>query len=478
MPEPVATEITEAEIRERIESGLINPNPRRSKYNTHWFKDVQTGQCNIQQLALLCYGGKELLFGGRPGGGKSAGLVMWACQYLDVPGSATLLLRRTWPQLSKAGGLIDIARSWLAPWKDCWNEQKRLFTMPGGGTLQFGHCEHEGDKYNYQGDEYQRIGFDELTQFTDTIYDYILTRLRRREGLDVPLQVRSASNPGNLGHQWVKERFILSGNPQCAFIPSSLADNPFIDRTSYQVQLEAIRDPVLRKQMLEGDWDAEGSGGWFEKDWFEKVVLLPKTEFQVRSWDIGGGIKRADGRDSDPSVGTLWTRSKEGIFYVKDQIYFRATPGETENRIERAMITDEAEMKTLTIEEKPPGEAGIAREETRHKRFAGHWYRLQGSQKSKEERALAMSSSAQVGQIKFWAKRGQTWIDPCLQEIVLFGTHGVPDNRVDSMSLGYNALAFHRGTVIVKSGMLDPREIERSLLHNRMGVDSLGRKRR
>lgn len=421
--------MTEEQIRARLDAIGFNPNPRQSKYNTHWWYDLETNRVNPRQFAMLCAGSKEALFGGKPGGGKSGFILMAACQYLDVPGYSALILRRTWPQLSKAGGLIDMAHQWLAPWRDCWNEQKRVWKMPKGGTLQFGHCEHENDKYNFQGDEYSSIFFDELTQFSESIYEFLLTRLRRKAGLDVPLRVRSASNPGGEGHQWVKKRFIKSSDPQCIFVPSSLQDNPFLDRDAYQKQLEEIRDPVLRRQLLEGDWDAEGSGEFFKKEWFEVVYNIPTPTTQVRSWDVAGTIKRKDGRKSDETVGVLWSRDdKTGFFYVLDVLRFRATPRVVEDTIERTMIIDEQTCKTLTIEEKPPGEAGIEREEKRHKRFAGHWYRLEGSNRSKEERALAMSAAAERGLIKLYHRKGCSWIDGFLSELVLFGMPNMPDN--------------------------------------------------
>jgi len=45
--------------------------------------------------------------------------------------------------------------------------------------VQFGHLESENDKYGYQGAEFQFIGFDELTQFSESKYLYLATRLRR-----------------------------------------------------------------------------------------------------------------------------------------------------------------------------------------------------------------------------------------------------------------------------------------------------------
>jgi hypothetical protein len=39
------------------------------------------------------------------------------------------------------------------------------------------------------------IGFDELTQFKESSYTYLFSRLRRLKDSDIPLRMRSASNP-------------------------------------------------------------------------------------------------------------------------------------------------------------------------------------------------------------------------------------------------------------------------------------------
>ena len=52
------------------------------------------------------------------------------------------------------------------------------------------------------------IGFDELTQFEEQQYVFLFSRLRRRADVDFPLRMRAASNPGGIGHEWVKARFI------------------------------------------------------------------------------------------------------------------------------------------------------------------------------------------------------------------------------------------------------------------------------
>lgn len=215
---------------------------------------------------------REAFYGGAAGGGKSSALLMAALEYVNVPGYSALLLRRTFQDLSKPGALMDRAREWLSSSGARWNEQKKQWRFPSGAVVAFGYLENEADIYQYQGAEYQFIGFDELTQFTERQYTYLFSRLRRLSGQNVPLRMRSASNPGGIGAEWVQQRFIpdnwlpefgrdlaIIEKDGRAFVPAKLVDNPHLDQESYQESLSEL-DDVTRAQLLEGDWQVRMRG--------------------------------------------------------------------------------------------------------------------------------------------------------------------------------------------------------------------------
>jgi predicted phage terminase large subunit-like protein len=191
---------------------------------------------------------------------------MGACQFFEVPGYSALLLRRTMAELKKSGALLDRSMEWFAGTGAKFNASDHRWRFPSGASLQFGFCESERDVFRYQSDEYQYIGVDEATHFTEFQIRYLFSRLRRRKSIPVPLRYRLASNPGNVGHKFIKARYITPGTPGKAFVPAFLADNPGIDRESY-IQSLAELDPITNAQLLAGDWDAI-EGGRFERDWF------------------------------------------------------------------------------------------------------------------------------------------------------------------------------------------------------------------
>lgn len=226
------------------------------------------------QVELLVYEGREALYGGAAGGGKSVALLMAALQYVDNPGYAALILRRTYKQLSKADSILAKSKEWL--WgKAKWNGDDHKWTFPSGATVEFGHMEHEDSKLNYQGGAWAFVGVDEATQFTGSMLAYPRTRQRRLAGSSIPIRWRGGSNPGGIGHDYVKDRYVKDKNgkspctPDRQFFPATLADNPNIDREEYLKQLrDSGVDQLTLDQLEKGDWDAV-SGGRFLKAWLQ-----------------------------------------------------------------------------------------------------------------------------------------------------------------------------------------------------------------
>src|SRR5262249_27161876 len=134
--------------------------------------------------------GRECFYGGAVGGGKSAALLTAALRYADVPGDSALLLRRTYAELERAGGLMPLAEQWRGGRKDVRRQDGgKKWKFDSGATIEFGHCQHESDMTDYQGAGYQLVGFDELTHFSETIYTYIgFSRQRRTVAITAPIQ--------------------------------------------------------------------------------------------------------------------------------------------------------------------------------------------------------------------------------------------------------------------------------------------------
>lgn len=209
----------------------------------------------------------EVLYGGAAGGGKSSALLLAALRYVDVPGYSAILFRKTYADLALPGALMDRAAEWLTDSPAKWDSKSKTWSFPSGATMTFGYLDNKDDHFRYQGAEFQMIGFDELTQFPENQYRYLFSRLRRLATAAVPVRMRAASNPGGLGHEWVKKRFLLETSADRLFVPARLADNPRLDQANYVASLMQL-DPITRQQLLDGDWDAY-QGGRFLRHWLK-----------------------------------------------------------------------------------------------------------------------------------------------------------------------------------------------------------------
>lgn len=287
-----------------------------------------------QQAGLLLDGRLEGLFGGAAGGGKSDWLLMAALQYVDVPGYAALLLRKTYADLNKPGALIPRAKQWLAG-KATYNESRHEFSFPSGATISFGFLRNDNDLEQYQSAEFQFIGFDELTHFSERQYTYMFSRLRKTDDGPlsmVPLRVRSATNPGGRGHKWVKERFIADErnqkikHPDRFFLRSTLDDNPSINKKMYLLSLEQL-DEATRAQLLLGDWNAREPGNWMIPDnrWIDAAEALGREWADAYAIPLpeGGSLNVGIDWGEFTQAYTIWPLPNGGIYIPPSEVVGR-----------------------------------------------------------------------------------------------------------------------------------------------------------
>jgi len=190
---------------------------------------------------------------------------MEEARYVQHPRYKALILRRTFPQLQE---IIDRCQQWYPQVSISANYKatEHRWHFPSGAIIQLGHMQHENDKYRYHGQEIHRCGFDELTMFTESQYLFMHSRVRSTVP-EIPTQILSTTNPGNIGHMWVKGRFVDVSNPKKpyidpitgqsrVFIPAKVTDNPTLVENDplYIQRLEALPE-VEKLRLLHGVWD-------------------------------------------------------------------------------------------------------------------------------------------------------------------------------------------------------------------------------
>ncbi len=226
---------------------------------------------------------KYRLFGGAAGPGKSKALLMEAIlQAHEHSGVNTLVLRRTFPELEQSL-LLYFRRDVPRELYKNFQESKHVVTWQNGSTTRFGYCQRENDVYQYQGAEFLFIGIDELTLFTLRQWQFLTSRNRCPVPGAFPCMA-GATNPGNIGHAWVKSLWI-DKNPAPGmedpaeydpadydFIAARVSDNPVYAGDEHYLKTLRALPSHLKRAFLDGDWDVF-AGQYFDNFDFARHVI-------------------------------------------------------------------------------------------------------------------------------------------------------------------------------------------------------------
>jgi hypothetical protein len=214
-------------------------------------------------------------YGGAAGGGKSSALLLDALKGVDTPGYVGLILRRTFAQLALPGAIMDRLGDWLRPTAATWRDETKTWTFPSGAKIVFGYYEHERHRDRYQGPEFTRVYFDELTQFQERQFRYLFSRIRAKEGFPLKTYIKGAANPGGVGHRWVYRLFVDPETAAHRFVPAKISDNPHIDQAAYLANLEHL-DATTKAQLRDGLWIEDQQGLVYPFEACDIIDSLPE----------------------------------------------------------------------------------------------------------------------------------------------------------------------------------------------------------
>lgn len=299
-----------------------------------------------QEFALRQpYSIREVLYGGARGGGKTFAGLIWLTEYVDHPRFQGLVIRRNSDDLSD---WIERARYMYQGLGGIITGNPAMIRFPSGAFIRTGHLKDDSTYTKYQGHEYQKILIEELTQIVSKDRYQKLVSSCRTSIPELKPQIFCTTNPGGVGHLWVKEMFIDPNPPNRVFtgedgvkrifIPATMDDNPVLQENDpeYVQSIEALRltDEALYRAWRHGDWDI--FVGQVFKEWRTDKHVIDRLPVKLEDCDIYIGF---DWGFRDPASAHWIAVAPENEFgvkhiYVYREIYMNETrPGEWAQQI-------------------------------------------------------------------------------------------------------------------------------------------------
>lgn len=284
-----------------------------------------------EQTEFLASVEREILFGGRAGCGKTDALVMSAARYYKNSAHRAIMFKKIFKEMQEIMERCEMIYPWLG---GHYIAGRKQWKFPGGATIEFGYLDKKKDIQKYKR-AWNWIGFDDLTHWppdgqdrdgnpvNENYLQLINSRLRSVESSGLPLEVRSTTNPDQIGREWVKKRFNIpdagghseyfdrTTNAWRLFIPGKFC--PQLSGTSYERDLEGLPEH-LKKMLKDGRWDVI-MGAMFKEFDFRIHTCDPITLPEgCRIW------RSADDGYNAPAC-ILWFAEIDKRVYVFDELY-------------------------------------------------------------------------------------------------------------------------------------------------------------
>jgi predicted phage terminase large subunit-like protein len=424
--------------------------------------------------------------GGAAGSGKTLAALLDLAkpELLKNPHYRAIVLRRSFPQISNPGGLLDASKRLYYNIGGKLTKNPLDWTFPSGAKIGLRHLQYEDTVYDHQGAEYARILFEEGTQFSREQFLYLLSRLRSTSGI-VP-KVKLTCNPeaeswlADFISWWIdpetgyaiKERsgairWFVNINDAIAwadtpdalieqfgseteplsvtFIPGNIQENQALlsINPQYIANLKALH-PVEQERLLKGNWKIKYERGTvFDRTWFKIVDTLPdKPARKVRFWDFAATAKEVATNTSCYTSGLGMAEIGED-YYVFDNIVDQRKAGDVEILVKSVANMDGQRVKVRW--EKEGGSSGVMVENSLksliHADHPSFDLAAVSPQGDKLTRALPVAQAAAAGRV--YLVRG-SWNNRFLNAVESFDgsskTEPPINDIVDSLSGAYNLL--------------------------------------
>lgn len=445
------------------------------------------------QTAFLESSADVVLFGGAAGGGKTAGLLLEAARHIDNPDYGAVIFRRTSPQITAKGSLWDTSCEFYPDLGARPREHLTEWVFESGATVQFRHLQHEKDRFAWKGSQVPLLAFDELSEFHESQFFYLLSRSRSACGIR-PL-IRATTNPvpeddeiGGWLHRFIQwwidpqtglaipersgvirylvrirgeihwadtkqeliERF---GDPELpedhedqpaqpksfTFIPSKLSDNPALTSKDPGYRANLLMLPEHEKQqLLDGNWNAKLQAGMFFKVGRIQIVDdLPTGLQYCRAWDLA-----ATEGAGDWTVGGKVGKDTAGVFYIADVRRGQWEADYRDNVIRQTAASDGRCIQRLPQD---PAAAGKVEATRMVRMLAGHNVKALPISGDKATRATGFAAQVNAGNVRMLRAE---WNNGLINRLDAFPTKGIAMDEIDALSDAFTELCTKKKLVV------------------------------
>lgn len=425
-----------------------------------------------------------VIFGGAAGGGKTWALLIEPVRHQDNRNFGAVIFRRTYTQITNEGGLWDEAADVYTLLDARPNETALEYEWPSGMTVKFAHMQHAKDRFAWKGAQIPLIEFDQLEDFEEEMFWYMLSRNRSARAGIRPY-VRATVNPvpdddpvggwlNKLIAWWINQEtgypihdrsgivrwfirrneelhwapapeFLLDDFPDSqpkslTFIPARLEDNQILERADpgYRAWLMAL--PLVdRERLLGGNWKIRATAGlMFDRAWFKILPTRPNDVVRwVRYWDKAGTEK-----GGKYSAGVLIGQRPNKDIVIADVVRGQWSSFNRERTIAQTAAIDAPLVHVTIWVEQEPGSGGKESAENTVLNLQGHDVHADRVTGDKLTRAKPLSAQAEAGNVYLVSG---PWNEQFLSEAHRFdGITGVMD-QIDAAAGGFNKLVLGPG---------------------------------
>ena len=427
------------------------------------------------------------IYGGAAGGGKSYACLLEPLYHVDNPHFEAVLFRRTFKQITAPGGLWDRSMEIYPQVGGIPNFSRMEWRFPSGARVRFSHMQHEQDVISWKGSEIVLIEFDELTDFTEYQFFYMLSRNRSLSGIKP--YMRGYTNPDSeswvkhLLAPWVDPTFPEPARPgevryfvreagvmrwcepdvpfakSVTFVPATVWDNKLLMERdpSYLANLNALPE-LERQRLLLGSWVVRPSGMKFKREWFASHIIdeVPDDLVSVvRFWDLAATEAVEEGRlgrkqdmkdGPDYTAGVKVGVTSYGSYVILDAIWVRRSPHKIRQLIRETAIRDGIECQVWIEQE--PGSGGVNTVDAYRREVLPDFdFHALPQSKKKLARANIAASHAEAGNVSLL--RGY-WNEGFLNFLMAFPNERVHDDPPDAWFSAMIILTTFAGSIPVE----------------------------